>query len=144
MTDPWCCYINGAPWIPSRNTPFMLALIYQHHGSVMGHGIKHCLKHPKTRFGIKQQHVQHAHTLQDCSIPVRNWILNITGVSYSRPAYNWPPWHKHRQLCHFVWQESAFTPKSMAIIVGSWETVNCEMIKGTMFSDNPLWFIILS
>ena len=17
MTDPWCCYINGAPWIPS-------------------------------------------------------------------------------------------------------------------------------
>ena len=28
--------IYGVPWIPSRNTPFMLALIYQHHGSVMG------------------------------------------------------------------------------------------------------------
>ena len=24
--DPWCCYINGAPWIPSTKTPFMLYL----------------------------------------------------------------------------------------------------------------------
>ena len=37
MTDP-----NGAAklmvtWIPSTKTPVMLALIYQHHGSVMGY-----------------------------------------------------------------------------------------------------------
>ena len=30
------------PWIPSTKTPFMLALIYQHHGSVMGMGIPPC------------------------------------------------------------------------------------------------------
>jgi hypothetical protein len=29
--------IYGAPWIPSTKTQVMLALIYQHHGSVMGY-----------------------------------------------------------------------------------------------------------
>jgi len=28
MTDPWCCYINGVPWIPSIYPQIMLALIY--------------------------------------------------------------------------------------------------------------------
>ena len=36
MTDPNGA-IYGVPWIPSRNTPFMLAFFYQHHGSVMGY-----------------------------------------------------------------------------------------------------------
>ena len=26
----WCCYINGAPWIPSTKTPVILAFFYQH------------------------------------------------------------------------------------------------------------------
>jgi hypothetical protein len=36
MTDPNGAAIYGAPWI-STKTPVMLALIYQHHGSVMGY-----------------------------------------------------------------------------------------------------------
>ena len=26
MTDPWCCYINGVPWIPSINTPLTVSI----------------------------------------------------------------------------------------------------------------------
>ena len=37
MTDPWCWYINGAPWIPWYPLT-MLEYIYQHHGSGMGMG----------------------------------------------------------------------------------------------------------
>jgi len=36
MTDPNGAAIYGVPWIPSIYPQSMLALIYQHHGSVMG------------------------------------------------------------------------------------------------------------
>ena len=39
MTDPNGAAIYGNIFIPSTNTTVMLALIYQHHGSVMGYGV---------------------------------------------------------------------------------------------------------
>jgi hypothetical protein len=27
ICNPWCCYKNGVPWIPSRKNPFLLAFI---------------------------------------------------------------------------------------------------------------------
>jgi len=39
MTDPNGAAIYGMPWIPSRNIPVMLALIYQHQPDPMGYKI---------------------------------------------------------------------------------------------------------
>jgi len=40
-------------WIPSTKKPFMLALIYQHHGSVMGIAEPH--NYPKWLFNIAME-----------------------------------------------------------------------------------------